>query len=132
MNMIKYISTYIGFVIYIEKFVIVTCEDEVLQHMNGSQEIGANSSHYSSSHVKRRYSCRTGAPNIFESTIKFHICCLRHIRRSLHRDVANTMTACAAGTRLDYCRALLDEKSLNGMQRVRNKLDRVVYNVAAR
>ena len=45
----------------------------------------------------------------------------RNFRRSISRDVANTMAACIVGTRLDYRNALLyvaTEKSLNKLQRV--------------
>ena len=46
----------------------------------------------------------------------FNMWGLHNIRRSISRDVANTMAACIVGTRLDYCNALLcgaTEKSLN-------------------
>ena len=62
----------------------------------------------------------------------FHKCGLRHIRRSISRGVANDMAACIVGIRFDYCNALLygaTEKSLNKLQIVQNKLDRVVCNV---
>ena len=65
----------------------------------------------------------------------FHMCDLRHIRRSISLDVANTTTACIVGTRLDYCNAVLydaTEKSLNMLQIVQNKLARVVCNVTTR
>ena len=60
---------------------------------------------------------------------------LRHIRRSISRDVPNTMVACIVGTRLDYCNALLHsatEKSLNKLQIVQNKRARDVCNVITR
>ena len=65
----------------------------------------------------------------------FHMWGLRHIRRSISRDVANTMAACIVGTHLNYCNALLygaTEKSPNKLQLVQNKLARVVCNVTTR
>ena len=65
-------------------------------------------------------------------TCNFHMWGLRHIRPSISRGVANTMTACIVDTRLDYCNALLHdatEKSLIELQIVQNKLARVVCNL---
>ena len=57
------------------------------------------------------------------------------LRRSISRDVANTMVACIVGTHLDYCNALLygaTEKLLSKFQIVQNKLARDVCNVSTR
>ena len=66
----------------------------------------------------------------------FHMWGLRHnSRRSISRDVANTMADCTVDTRLDYCNALLNgatEKSLNKLQIVQSMQDRVVCNVTTR
>ena len=65
----------------------------------------------------------------------FHMWGLRHIRRSISRDVANAMAACIVGIRLNCWNALLygaTEKSLNKLQIVQNKLARVVCNVTSR
>ena len=64
----------------------------------------------------------------------FHILGLRHIRHSIYRDVANTMAACIVGTRLDYCNARLlgATEKLFKLQRVQNKLARVVCSVVTR
>ena len=37
----------------------------------------------------------------------YHMWSLRHIRRSISRDVVNTMADSMVDTRLDYCNALL-------------------------
>ena len=60
---------------------------------------------------------------------------LRNIRRSISRDVANTIAASLVDTRLDCCNILLHgatEKSFIKLQRVQNKLARVVCNVTTR
>ena len=65
----------------------------------------------------------------------FPIWGLRHIRRSISRDVANNTAACIVGTRLDYRNSLLHGatvKSLNKLQRVQNKLDLIVCNITTR
>ena len=57
-------------------------------------------------------------------TFYFHIWGLRHIRRSISRDIANTMAPCIDDTYLGYCNSLLHgaaEKFLNKLQRVQNK-----------
>ena len=57
---------------------------------------------------------------------------ISHICRFISCDFANTMAACIVGTLLVYCNALLHaatEKSLNKLQRVQNKLARIVCNV---
>ena len=60
---------------------------------------------------------------------------LHYIRRSITGDVASTITACIAGTRLDYCNALLHdatEMSVNKLQRAKHKPARVVCTVTTR
>ena len=66
----------------------------------------------------------------FENHIKsavrscnFHIWELRHIRRSLSRDIANTIGCSIVNTRLDNCNSLLH---------IENKLARVVCDVGNR
>ena len=57
--------------------------------------------------------------NHVAKAFNFHLWSLRHIRGIISRDVADTMTACTVGTRLDYCNAMLHcatEKSLNKLQ----------------
>ena len=57
--------------------------------------------------------------NYIMKACNFHIWSPRHIRRSISRDVANTMAVCIVGTCLDCCNALLHgatEKSLNKLQ----------------
>ena len=73
--------------------------------------------------------------NSVAKACNFHIWGLRHICRSMSRDVANTMAACIVGTRFDYCNALSygsTGKSLNKLQIVQNKLSWVVCNVTTR
>ena len=58
----------------------------------------------------------------------FHIRALRHIRRHLTREVANTVACRVVGTRIDYCNCLFYgayEKYLDKLQRLQNKLARV-------
>ena len=60
---------------------------------------------------------------------------LRHIRRHLTREVANTVACSIVGTLIDYCNSFLygnSEKYLHKLQRVQNKLVRVVMNVGLR
>ena len=80
------------------------------------------------SHIRVLYQPR-------RKSLQLHIWGLSHIRRSMSRDVASIMAACLVGTRLDYWNTLLrgaTKKSLNKLQRVRNKLAWVVCNVTTR
>ena len=70
--------------------------------------------------------------NLVAKACNFHIWSLRYIHRFIPRNIANTMAACIVCTRLDYCNALLHsatKKSLNKLQRVQNKLVRVICNI---
>ena len=61
----------------------------------------------------------------------FHIKALRHIRRSLTDEVANTVARCIVLSRIDYCNSLLygaPSQYLNKLQRVQNSLARIVLN----
>ena len=61
----------------------------------------------------------------------FHIRALRHIRRHLTREVANTVTCSIVGTWIDYYNSLFygaSEKYLDKLQCLQNKLTRVVTN----
>jgi len=63
----------------------------------------------------------------------FHLCALRHIRRSLHCNIANTIACCIVGSKLDYCNSLLfniQTSTLQKLQRVQNNLARVVCDVS--
>jgi len=63
------------------------------------------------------------------STCNFHLRALRHIRRSIPRDVANTMACSVIGSRVDYCNSLLynaPSTALQKLQRVQNNFARVV------
>ena len=65
----------------------------------------------------------------------FHLRALRHLRRSITRDVANTLACSIVGSRIDYCNALLfgvTDKVLERLQRVQNNLARVVNNISIR
>ena len=65
----------------------------------------------------------------------YHIRALRHIRRHLTREMANTVACSIVGTRIDYCNSLLygvSEKFFDKLQHVQNKLARVVMNVGLR
>ena len=60
---------------------------------------------------------------------------LRHIRHHLTSEVANTVACSIVGTWIEYCNSLLygvSEKYLDKLQRVQNKLARVVMNVGLR
>ena len=62
----------------------------------------------------------------------YHIRSLRHIRRLIDRDTANTLACAIVNTRLDYCNALLygvSAKNVQRLQRIQNSLARVVCNV---
>ena len=51
----------------------------------------------------------------------YHIRALRHLRRSLTKEVANTLACSIVGTRIDYCNALLygaTDKVVEKLQRV--------------
>ena len=65
----------------------------------------------------------------------FHIRALRHIRRHLTREVANAIACSIVGTRIDYCNSLFysaSEKYIDKLQRLQNKLARVVTNTGLR
>ena len=69
------------------------------------------------------------------SSCCFHIKALRHIRRSLTDEVANTVARCIVLSRIDYCNSLLygaPSKYLNKLQRVQNSLARIVLNKSFR
>ena len=64
-----------------------------------------------------------------------HIRALGHIRRHLMRGVANTLACSIVGTRIDYCNFLFygaSEKYINKLQRLQNKLARIVTNTGLR
>ena len=65
----------------------------------------------------------------------FHLRALRHLRRSLTRDVANTLACSIVGSRIDYCNALLygaTDKVIEKLQRIQSSLARVVCDVGVR
>ena len=65
----------------------------------------------------------------------FYIRALRHIRRNLTQEVAYTVACSIVGTRIDYCNSLFygaSEKHLDKLQRLQNKLARVVTNTGLR
>ena len=65
----------------------------------------------------------------------YHLQALRHLRKSLTRDTANTIACSIVGSRIDYCNALLfgtSEKNFNKLQRVQNNMARVVCDVGRR
>ena len=65
------------------------------------------------------------------SSCCFHIKALRHIRRSLTDEVANTVARCIVLSRIDYCNSLLygaPSQYLNKLQRVQNSIARIVLN----
>ena len=65
----------------------------------------------------------------------YHLQALRHLRRSLTRDTANTIACSIVGSRLDYCNALLQgmsQKNFDKLQRVQNNMARVVCGVGRR
>ena len=65
----------------------------------------------------------------------YHMRALRHLRRSLTRDVANTIGLKFVGYRIDYCNALLfsaTDKVLDKIQCVQYNLARIVNNVSLR
>ena len=62
-------------------------------------------------------------------TCNYHIRALRHIRNNLPMDVAKTIACSIAGSRLDYCNALLygiSGTNIQKLQRVQNNLASVV------
>jgi len=60
---------------------------------------------------------------------RYHIRALRHIRRLIDRETANTLACSIVATRLDYCNSVLSgitAKNITRLQRVQNSLARVV------
>ena len=67
--------------------------------------------------------------------MNYHVRALRHLRRSLTKDVANTLACSIVGSRIDYCNALLygaTDKVLGKLQCIQNCLARVVSNTGIR
>ena len=65
----------------------------------------------------------------------YHLRSLRHVRRLIDRDTANTLACSIVATRLDYCNALLygvSAKNVKRLQRVQNSLARVVCDAPFR
>ena len=65
----------------------------------------------------------------------FHIRSLRYIRHSVTRNIANTLVCSIAGSRIDYCNALLygvSGKNIDRLQRLQNGLARVVCDIGVR
>jgi len=63
------------------------------------------------------------------SACNYHIRSLRHIRKLIDRETANTLACSTVNTRLDYCNAILygiASKNISRLQRVQNSLARVV------
>jgi len=59
----------------------------------------------------------------------YHIRSLRHIRRLIDRETANTLACSIVATRLDYCNAVpygITNKDILRLQRVQNSLARLV------
>jgi hypothetical protein len=59
----------------------------------------------------------------------FHIQALRHIRKRVPEDVAQSIASSMIGARLDYCNSILHGTSLSNiqkLQRVQNSLARIV------
>ena len=69
------------------------------------------------------------------SACNFHLRAFRHIRRSLPRDIANTIACSIMGSRVDYCNSLLynaQNTALQKLQRVQNNFARSVCVVNRR
>jgi hypothetical protein len=65
----------------------------------------------------------------------FHLQALRHIRKSITRDIANTIACSLISSRLDYCNSLLFGVSglnLDKLQRIQNRAARIVASVSRR
>ena len=65
-------------------------------------------------------------------TSNYHISALRRIRNNLPMDVAKTVACSIAGSRLDYCNALLygiSDKNIQRLQLVQNNLERIVLTL---
>jgi len=61
--------------------------------------------------------------------MSLHIRALRHIRRLIDRETANTLACSIVATRLDYCSSVLSgitAKNITRLQRVQNSLAQVV------
>ena len=72
--------------------------------------------------------------NVVQSC-NYHIRSLRHIRRLIDKDTANTLACSIVASRLDYCNALLygvTIRNFKRLQRVQNSLARVVCNAPYR
>ena len=72
--------------------------------------------------------------NIVQSC-NYHIRSLRHIRRLIDQDTANTLACSIVASRLDYCNAVLygvTDRNYKRLQRVQNSLARVVCNAPYR
>lgn len=70
--------------------------------------------------------------NNIVSSCNFHLRALRHVRRSIPQNIANTIACSIVSSRLDYCNSLLyntSDKYMQKLQRVQNNLARVVCNV---
>ena len=73
--------------------------------------------------------------NSVDRSCNFHLRVLHHITHHLTREVANTVACSIVGTRIDYCNALFygaSEKYLDKLQRLQNKLARLVTNIGLR
>jgi hypothetical protein len=65
----------------------------------------------------------------------YHIRSLRHIRRLIDKETANTLACSIVASRIDYCNALLfgmTKKNFDRLQRVQDSLARVVFNAPYR
>ena len=70
--------------------------------------------------------------NAVVQACNYHIRSLRYIRHSVTRDIMNTLACSIAGSRIDYCNALLygvSGKNINRLQRLQNGLARVVCDI---
>ena len=69
------------------------------------------------------------------STASYHLRGLRHIRKVLDKQTANTIACSIVNSRLDYCNSVLagiNDYNINRLQRIQNSAARVVANVGTR
>ena len=73
--------------------------------------------------------------NLVCRACNYHLWLLRHIRKYLSDDMANTMACGVVGSRLDYCNSILyktTKANITRLQRVQNSLLRVMLQMPRR
>ena len=81
---------------------------------------------------------KPGLPSSISAVVRaynYHLRLLRYIRHSFTRNIANTLACSIAGSRIDYCNALLygvSGKNIDRLQRLQNGLARVVCDIGVR